>query len=274
MDQRYLELPFARGAGTLAVQGPGDANLAPPGYYMLFLVDANGVPSVARIVQVGGAAPAPTATQTPLLTGTPTPTGTRTPAATSTATRTPPANATATRTPTRTATATSTRTPVPTATATPGSGVPLLGDQTIESMQDYSPAGMAEAFQYTATSSGTVGRLSVYIDGASTASRVVVGLYRNGATGHPDVLLGQGTITSPVKGAWNSVGVSPVAVTAGATYWIAVLGPSGTGPVYFRDVPSGSRSETSAQGTLTALPASWTSGAGYTNSPMSAYAGP
>jgi galactose oxidase-like protein len=50
-DQRFLQLSFGRGDGGLTVQAPGNANLAPPGYYMLFIVDSNGVPSVAAMVR-------------------------------------------------------------------------------------------------------------------------------------------------------------------------------------------------------------------------------
>ena len=60
MDQRRLELPFTAGGGGVVAQGPSDPRLAPPGPYMLFLVTAEGVPSVARTVLVG-AAPDPTA---------------------------------------------------------------------------------------------------------------------------------------------------------------------------------------------------------------------
>jgi hypothetical protein len=52
MDQRFLDLSFQAGAGTLTVQAPANGNLAPPGYYMLFIVDGNGVPSVAPIIRV------------------------------------------------------------------------------------------------------------------------------------------------------------------------------------------------------------------------------
>jgi len=34
------------------VQAPANAILAPPGYYMLFILDANGVPSVAATLQL------------------------------------------------------------------------------------------------------------------------------------------------------------------------------------------------------------------------------
>ncbi len=51
-DQRFLQLPFATVSGALNVQTPANANLAPPGYYMLFILDTNGVPSVAAILQL------------------------------------------------------------------------------------------------------------------------------------------------------------------------------------------------------------------------------
>jgi hypothetical protein len=37
---------------VVAAKVPQNRNLAPPGWYMLFLVDNNGVPSVARWIQV------------------------------------------------------------------------------------------------------------------------------------------------------------------------------------------------------------------------------
>lgn len=53
MDQRLNVLPFTAAAGTLEITAPANANLAPPGLYMLFLVNAAGVPSVGSIVQLG-----------------------------------------------------------------------------------------------------------------------------------------------------------------------------------------------------------------------------
>ena len=52
-SQRYVPLEFNKGTGALRVTTPQNANLAPPGYYMLFVVNAAGVPSVARIVRLG-----------------------------------------------------------------------------------------------------------------------------------------------------------------------------------------------------------------------------
>ena len=59
MEQRYVPLPFTAGAASLTVTGPANANVAPPGPYMLVIVDANGVPSIARMVSMQGSA-APT----------------------------------------------------------------------------------------------------------------------------------------------------------------------------------------------------------------------
>jgi hypothetical protein len=58
MDQRYVGLSFAVGASSLTVTGPPNSNIAPPGYYMLFLVNKAGTPSLATWVQVSGAAAA------------------------------------------------------------------------------------------------------------------------------------------------------------------------------------------------------------------------
>ena len=49
MDQRYVPLLFAAGNGTLTVTAPTNVNIAPPGYYMLFIINSAGVPSVVPI---------------------------------------------------------------------------------------------------------------------------------------------------------------------------------------------------------------------------------
>lgn len=51
-DQRFLALASEPISGGLNVQAPLNANVAPPGYYMLFIVDSNGVPSVAAVVRL------------------------------------------------------------------------------------------------------------------------------------------------------------------------------------------------------------------------------
>jgi chitodextrinase len=51
-NQRFVPLSFQANAGTLTVQAPANGNLAPPGPYMLFVVDTSGVPSVAAVVRL------------------------------------------------------------------------------------------------------------------------------------------------------------------------------------------------------------------------------
>src|SRR5215210_6037744 len=59
MEQRYVPLSFTASAGSLTATAPASANVAPPGVYMLFVVDAAGVPSVARMVTLAGGNSAP-----------------------------------------------------------------------------------------------------------------------------------------------------------------------------------------------------------------------
>ena len=47
-----MNLTFQQNGTSLTVQAPANSNLAPPGYYMVFLVNTNGVPSVASFVQI------------------------------------------------------------------------------------------------------------------------------------------------------------------------------------------------------------------------------
>jgi hypothetical protein len=54
-DQRLVELQVQSPTATgLVVKAPPNCNIAPPGYYMLFVVNAVGVPSRAVIVSCGG----------------------------------------------------------------------------------------------------------------------------------------------------------------------------------------------------------------------------
>ena len=50
--QRLVDLPFTPTATGASVAVTDNPNLAPPGWYMLFVVDANGVPSGAQWVHL------------------------------------------------------------------------------------------------------------------------------------------------------------------------------------------------------------------------------
>jgi chitodextrinase len=56
MSQNYVPLTFQVVNGGLNVQAPTNGNLTPPGFYMLFIVNTTGVPSVAAIMSVSAGA--------------------------------------------------------------------------------------------------------------------------------------------------------------------------------------------------------------------------
>ncbi len=47
-----MNLTFTAGTGKLTATAPANANMAPPGYYMLVIVNTNGVPSVMPFLQM------------------------------------------------------------------------------------------------------------------------------------------------------------------------------------------------------------------------------
>ena len=53
MEQRLVGLTFTANGGVLHAKAPANGNLAPPGYYLLFVLNEQGVPSVARFVHLG-----------------------------------------------------------------------------------------------------------------------------------------------------------------------------------------------------------------------------
>ncbi len=52
MEQRLVGLSFTASGGGLDVTAPASGSLAPPGYYLLFILDGQGVPSVAQFVHL------------------------------------------------------------------------------------------------------------------------------------------------------------------------------------------------------------------------------
>ena len=147
----------------------------------------------------------------------------------------------------------------------------LLGSSTVQSLPDSNSAGIAQAFQATASGSGSAVSLSVYVDSGSSAATMVAGIYTD-ANGHPGTLLTKGTRTGMTAGAWNKVTVPAATLTSAAKYWIALLGTGGT--LVFRDGPGAStcHSEVSSSYSLTTLPSTWTTSASYAACPLSATA--
>jgi hypothetical protein len=52
MEQRMVGMTFSAGSGLLNVTAPPNSKIAPQGYYMLFLLNSAGVPSIAQFVQL------------------------------------------------------------------------------------------------------------------------------------------------------------------------------------------------------------------------------
>lgn len=53
-NQRFVDLPLSVDGNNIDLNVTSNPNMAPPGWYMLFAVDANGVPSVAKWVHLQG----------------------------------------------------------------------------------------------------------------------------------------------------------------------------------------------------------------------------
>ncbi len=51
-SQRANYLSFTQSGGTLTVTSPANADLAPPGFYQLFVLNAHGTPSAGSIIQI------------------------------------------------------------------------------------------------------------------------------------------------------------------------------------------------------------------------------
>jgi Domain of unknown function (DUF1929)/Glyoxal oxidase N-terminus len=54
-DQRYVDLTFTTANGIITATAPASGNYAPPGYYMLVILNSSGVPSVMPFLQLNTA---------------------------------------------------------------------------------------------------------------------------------------------------------------------------------------------------------------------------
>jgi len=155
MSQRYVPLAFTDTGTGLDIQTPASGNIAPPGYYMLFLINNAGVPSIANLLRLDlPNSPTPTPTSVP-----PTPTPTQAPP---------------------------TPTPIPpTPTPTPGPGrslqfdgtndlaqglnIPLSTQFTYEAwVKRTSDNNNYQTFLSDANSSYTQAMVTLYVDGSSS----------------------------------------------------------------------------------------------------------
>jgi hypothetical protein len=59
MNQRFMDLAFSKASNGLSVTAPLNQNIAPPGHYLLSILNGNGVPSVSKVVQIVAGTPPP-----------------------------------------------------------------------------------------------------------------------------------------------------------------------------------------------------------------------
>lgn len=85
--------------------------------------------------------------------------------------------------------------------------------------------GYANLCQFTCPSNGTINRIRAYMSQASSTIRVAV--YANAGTNQPGVLLVESSSQTCVVG-WNTFVIPSTAVSAGATYWLAIQANSGS----------------------------------------------
>jgi hypothetical protein len=52
MDQRFMDLRMTKSGRTVLARLPASTDLAPPGNYMVFLIDRKGVPSEAAMLRI------------------------------------------------------------------------------------------------------------------------------------------------------------------------------------------------------------------------------
>jgi hypothetical protein len=56
-NQRMVRPAFSKSSGAVDITAPANGNDCPAGFYMLFIVNSNGVPSIGRFVKIGPAPP-------------------------------------------------------------------------------------------------------------------------------------------------------------------------------------------------------------------------
>jgi galactose oxidase-like protein len=204
MDQHYLDLPFTTSGASLNVSAINDPNSAPPGEYMLFIVDGNGVPSTAATLRLGGTPPAPT----------PTPSATATP----TATGTPLVTSTPTPTATATPSVSSTATPTPTVQASSGT----FGNTHIGATVDSGDSNFMNGSRITTGAVGVTARsISAYVastDNSSTNRSFQVAIYSD-MNGSPGTFVASSASGTLAANAWNSLPIS-ASLAPNTSYWL------------------------------------------------------
>ena len=116
----------------------------------------------------------------------------------------------------------------------------IVGDNNIETTVDFDGPGDFYLDKFTATATGTLNELDIYLDPADSSSKLLIGIYADSAGAPSGAPLAQGTISTPTPGAWNTVTGLSAAISNGVAYWLCVLFPgTATGTLRRRIVATG-----------------------------------
>ncbi|MGH9185612.1 MAG: hypothetical protein ACRD0U_07345, partial [Acidimicrobiales bacterium] len=149
----------------------------------------------------------------------------------------------------------------------------LVGSTAVEPHVNRANPGTSAAYRTTASASGQLTTLTIFVDKSSfLLSRVVVGIYAENGGGHPGVLLAQATVNSPAQGTWNTVAIPPVSITAGTKYWLALLSPLGSvGFLRYRDRCCGGEQSERGRQSGNGLPPTWSTFSTFAGGPVSMF---
>jgi PKD repeat protein/type 1 glutamine amidotransferase len=152
---------------------------------------------------------------------------------------------------------------------------PILGSDQLGPSTDTLSSTQAEAYRFKAKATNPVDAINVFVANGTTAGWVSAGIYADNGNGHPGARLGQGTLSRPDRGAWNTVAMdNPVSLEEGKTYWIGVIGHGGILKIRTYSGGKGTDdSETHRDRGFDELPAVWRTGTVFKkDGPLSAYA--
>jgi hypothetical protein len=111
--------------------------------------------------------------------------------------------------------------------------VTMLGSRSLARSVAHQPAGRAEAFSYTAKSSGKAASIGLYVESRARNARLHVAIYSN-FHNRPGVRLATGSRLRPRPHAWDAISIRATRVFAGRHYWLVVLPSRGTVALRYR----------------------------------------
>lgn len=120
----------------------------------------------------------------------------------------------------------------------------LIGEPSVTTIANSTSQGKIEAFQYTASESGSIRELQIHSSSVANTgmTSLILGVYTD-SSGTPGTVLGEGTFTGvPATNSWISVTGVNIPIIKGAIYWLAIL-PIGNIFHYFSKVASGGTAE-------------------------------